>query len=307
MKLTDLKASIAVPSLYLGGLTVALSACTSVPLNHGGALSSYSELTQSRSVLANAEIRLDKSELLAAKTIAIIPTSAMVNNQDFEKEDLVLISNSIDRALCTGLSEHFEIVKSNQSADLTVHATITNVVKSSQSAAAASTAVSLGSIALLPVPIPRLPIGLGGLAVEAEALNGSGEQKAAMIWSRGANMVTTRARISEVGDAYSLSTSFGSDFSRMLTLAQDPFRRIPSVPSIEKVSTALGASTKQDACRDFGKAPGIPGMVARHFGMPPDWTDNGPSKEDKSDENPDLISKVPEPSSERTHHATETE
>ncbi|WP_348626238.1 hypothetical protein [Rhizobium sp. CF080] len=33
-----------------------------------------------------------------------------------------------------------------------------------------------------------------------------------MVWARGADSFTTKARISPLGDAYSLAESFGSDF-----------------------------------------------------------------------------------------------
>jgi len=39
----------------------------------------------------------------------------------------------------------------------------------------------LGSSAVLPVSVPRLPIGLGGLAVEAEAVDSAGVQLAGIL------------------------------------------------------------------------------------------------------------------------------
>ncbi|MGO7331645.1 DUF3313 family protein, partial [Rhizobium leguminosarum] len=83
---------------------------------------------------------------------------------------------------------------------------------------------SLGANFVSPIPVPRLPLGLGGLSVEAEATTRDGKQLGAMVWAKGANFLTTSARVSKVGDAYSLATSFGDDFSKMLVKGNTPFK-----------------------------------------------------------------------------------
>jgi hypothetical protein len=108
-----------------------------------------------------------------------------------------------------------------------------------------------------------------------EAVDKDGSQRAAMLWSRGANMITTRARVSAVGDAYSLSSAFAADFSRMLVTSKDPFNRMPAIPSTQRLWASLGGVPKYDACKAFGTPPGIPGLVAARFGLPPTWTDKG--------------------------------
>lgn len=60
------------------------------------------------------------------------------------------------------------------------------------------------------VPVPRIPIGLGSLSVEAEARDPRGNQNAAMVWGRGADSFTSAARVSSDGDAYDLATEFGA-------------------------------------------------------------------------------------------------
>jgi len=96
-----------------------------------------------------------------------------------------------------------------------------------------------------------------------------------MLWSRGANMLTNKARVSEVGDAYSLSSAFGSDFSRMLVTGKDPFKQGFSTPSMQKIYASLGGSPKHEACKAFGRAPGVSGLVTGQLGLPPGWTDKG--------------------------------
>ncbi|MGQ2903557.1 MAG: DUF3313 domain-containing protein [Neoaquamicrobium sediminum] len=253
-----------------------LSACTSVPLTEGTSLSSYAGMSSSGGTLTKAKLRVDAAPVLAARTVHIVPTSTRIGSRGFDPNDLALVTNAIDRALCSNLSDRFQVLAPSQPADLVIHATVTDMVPTNRTAAAASVVVKLGgSVAGLGVPIPRLPIGFGGLAIEAEAVGRDGSQKASMLWSRGANMITTKARVSAVGDAYSISSAFAADFSRMLAKGQDPFKEMPTIPSVQRLRASLGGNPKYDACKAFGTAPGIPGIVAARFGLPPGWTDKG--------------------------------
>ena len=253
-----------------------LSSCANVPLQQKGTLGSYTGMTPSGGTLTKAKLRVDPQPVLAAKTVRILRTSAEIGKAGtFEPKDLALVTNTIDRALCTALADRFRIVTSDQPADLTVHATVTDIVATNKTVAATSTVTTLGAtVAAVPVPVPRIPVGLGGLSVEAEAIAQDGSQKAAMLWSRGANMLTT-PRYSRVGDAYSLSSAFSNDFSRMLVKGKDPFKGLPAIPSMQRMRVSLGGAPKYDACKAFGSAPGITGAVAGQLGLPPNWSDKG--------------------------------
>lgn len=257
-------------------LLSSVSSCANVPLQAGATLGSYAGMTKSGGALTKANLRVDASPLLAAQTVRIVPTAAQVRSAGaIGPEDLALVTNNIDRALCTGLSERFKVVAANQPADLVVRATVTDIVKTNRAAAATSTVASLGVGAVFAVPVPRLPIGLGGLSVEAEAVGQDGSQAAAMVWARGANMLTTRARISMIGDAYSLASAFGNDFARMLVAGRDPFHGSTTGLSLQKMKASLGGDPKYEACKAFGSAPGLKGAVAGQLGLPPAWTDKG--------------------------------
>lgn len=252
-----------------------LCACTSVPLPEGTSLGSHAEMTVSGGTLTKAKLRIDAAPILAARTVRIVPTSVRIGRADtFDRKDLALVTNAVDRALCTGLSDRFQVVAASVPADLVVHATITDIVATNRTAAATSTIASLGGSAF-GVPVPRLPIGLGGLAIQAEAVGEDGQQKAAMLWSRGANMITTKAKMSVVGDAYSLSSAFAADFSRMMVKGRDPFKGMSGVPSTQRIWASLGGNPKYGACKTFGRAAGIKGVVAGQFGLPPNWIDKG--------------------------------
>lgn len=259
-------------------LVASVSSCASMVLHEGGTLASYSGLVPSGGTLTKSKLRVDSSAVLSAKTVRIVPVSSQVKESDrsFDQKDLALVTNAVDRALCVGLADRFRIVGVNEPADLTVHATITNIIPTNKTAAATSAVTTLGVSALLALPAPRIPIGLGGLSIEAEAIAADGSQEAAMLWSRGADMLTTRARVSEIGDAYALSSSFASDFSRMLVSGKDPFKgHGVALPSMQKIKSSLGARPTYEACNAFGVSPGIRGAVAGQLGLPPGWTDKG--------------------------------
>ncbi|WP_318014030.1 DUF3313 family protein [Mesorhizobium sp. BH1-1-5] len=125
----------------------------------------------------------------------------------------------------------------------------------------ASTAVS-EALPEVRVPVPRLPIGLGSLSLEAEAIDDNGKQAAAMVWGRGAN-------------AYDLAAKFGEDFSKLLVTGKTPLNKLPSLPARAELRAMFGGGPKYPACKAFGKSPGLVGFVGDRMGLPPAWTDKG--------------------------------
>ncbi|MBR1214242.1 DUF3313 domain-containing protein [Bradyrhizobium sp. JYMT SZCCT0180] len=254
--------------------------CTAVQLERSGSLASYDNLTPSDGLLTKSQVRVSKAEVLAAKTLRIEPTALTVAaaRVPFSDEQRSLIKNAVSRAMCLALSERFRIVAPTETADLSVRAVIIHVAPTDATAAGVSKVASVvPSIVApgVPIPVPRLPIGLGSLAVEAEARDRNGSQKAAMIWARGANSFTSSPRVSSDGDAYDLASAFGDDFGKLLVTAESPFGKISSPPSIASLQASLGGAPKEAACEAFGRAPGLVGMIGQRIGVPPDWTDRG--------------------------------
>ena len=96
-----------------------------------------------------------------------------------------------------------------------------------------------------------------------------------MIWARGADAVTSKPKVSTAADAYDLAKVFANDFSRLLVTASSPFEGLPTLPSIYSVASMLGGPPKEAACDDFGRGPGLIGLVGDAIGLPPEWTDKG--------------------------------
>jgi hypothetical protein len=255
-----------------------ISSCTSVPLQEGGTLTSYGQLSPAKGKFTKSRTFVDAQGLRAVRTVSIVPTTFSFNAASRIKasQDRALVSIALDRAVCVSLSDKYQIVPTGQPADLTVRTVVTDIVATNKTMAGISTAVSLGSSFALPVGIPRLPVGLGGLAVEAEAIDITGTQRAAVVWSKGANSITNNARVSDVGDAYSLAGSFGKYFSRMLVTGKEPKALDISLPSAQRMNSALGGKPKYAACDAFGRSPGLAGMIADKVGAPPQWTDKQP-------------------------------
>ena len=254
--------------------------CSTVQLERSGSLASYDNLTPSDGLLTKSQVRVSKAYVLAAKTLRIEPTAltAAAARVPFTDEQRSLIKNAVSRAMCLALSERFQVVAATEPADLSVRAVIIHVAPTDAAAAGVSKVASVvPSIVApgVPIPVPRLPIGLGSLAVEAEARDPRGSQKAAMIWARGANSFTSAPRVSSEGDAYDLASAFGDDFGKLLVTAESPFGKVPAAPSLASLKASLGGAPKEAACEAFGRAPGLVGMIGQRVGVPPDWTDKG--------------------------------
>ena len=276
------------PGLVLSLLPL-ISACATVPLAQTGSLSSYERLqpVDSKFNGRKTSVHVDKAAVLAAKTVLIVPTSfaGAAASAKLSMRDRRLVANAVDRSVCIALSDRFHIVLPPQTADLTVHVTVANIVPTDETAAATSTVLDIGKSVLtttgvvetsVPIPSVRVPIGLGGIALEGEAVDPSGRQTAAILWAKGASsFFGNTTRVSPVGDAYELASSFGDDFSELLITGEDPFRfKWPSLPYMHRLKSTFGGAPKEAVCDAFGRK-GVTDMVAGKFGFPPGWTDKG--------------------------------
>ncbi|WGD30880.1 DUF3313 domain-containing protein [Ancylobacter sp. WKF20] len=259
---------------------LAVGGCANAPLEQGGTLSSYADLKPSNGVLTQAALRANKEQVLAARTVRIVPTrfTPAALEVPFTDKQRALVANAVDRALCAGLSERFEVVAADQPADLTVRASVTHITRTDATMVAVSKGLGIAKSVVLPdviAPTPRLPIGLGSLSMEAGAYGPSGDQVVAMTWARGASALVGASRAAEEGDAYVLAAEFGADFSRLVATGDTPFGKMPDLPSAEKIGAALKGTPKHPACAAFGRTPGFADMVGDGLGLPPDWTDKG--------------------------------
>ena len=266
------------------------------PLTQTGSLSSYERLrpVDAKFNGRKTSAHVDKDAVLAARTVLIVPTSfaAAAASAKLSTRDRRLVANAVDRSVCIALSDRFHIVLPPQTADLTVHVTIANIVPTDETAAATTKVLDIGKTVVtsagvvetsVPIPSVRVPIGLGGIALESEAVDPAGQQKAAMLWAKGASsFFGNTTRVSPVGDAYELASAFGDDFSELLVTGEDPFRfKWPSFPYMHRLKSTFGGAPKEAVCDSFGRK-GVTDLLAGNFGFPPEWTDKGAQAEQQN-------------------------
>lgn len=265
------------------GIVSLLPACASGPLVQGLTLSSYDGLAPSDGMLTKSRIHVKKEQVLAAKTANIVPTTfSAAAAPTLTDQQRTLVANAVNRALCISLSDRFEVVTPDTPADLSVRAVVTQATETDEVAAGISAVASVGMNFVdvgAPVPIPRIPIGLGNLSLEAEAVDPWGQQQAAMLWGRGATAFFSSPKASKASDAYDLAAAFGSDFGYLLVKGETPFGGAGlNLPSWQKINSAMGLAPKYAACESYGRSPGIAGVVGDKIGLPPEWTDSGAKK-----------------------------
>lgn len=275
-------------SLAMLAIVSLLSGCATAPLVQGVGLSSYGELTPSDGKITKSRLHVRKEQVMAAKTVNIVPTVFPPTvAPTLSNEQRALVANAMSRALCVSLSDRFDVVTLDVPADLTVRAVVTQATETDEIAAGFSVAASIGSSFIdlgtnVPIPVPRIPIGLGDLSVEAEAVDRSGRQQAAMLWGRGATVFFSSPKVSKASDAYDLAGAFGEDFANLLIKGESPFKGGGiDIPSWQKVNSTMGFAPKYAACESYGRYPGIAGLVGDQIGLPPEWTDSGPKRTPK--------------------------
>ena len=243
-----------------------LTACASVDTTPSAALTAAGsgEFTSSEGMRAKARFRVDAQAVRAARTLRIEPsrfdTGLALNITDRQRE---IVSQTLNQSLCRDLSRRFEIVAPGAPADLVVHAQITRVAATGAGAAAVSTIGGFAS----PIPfMPRLPVGLGSLVVEGFARDRQDAAKAVLVWGRGADMFTTNARASSIGDAFTLARAFSKDFAKLLIRGGDPFKSASATPQRPRRKPA------PTECAAWGAGPGAAGFISGQLGLPPEMT-----------------------------------
>jgi hypothetical protein len=264
--------------ICLHALTATVAGCATAQLETSGSLASYNDLAPADGITTKSKMRVDKAGVLAARSVSIIPTSFShaASRAALTDKQRRVIANAVDRSVCIGLSDRFNVVPSGQPADLTMHVTVTRVTVTDPNVAGAAKVASAAPMFIsagFPIVVPRIPYGMGGLSVEAEARDVQGQQKAAFVWARDADMLTSTPRVAASGDAYDLAGEFGADFSKLLITGENPFDKKLSAPSMQRVNSAFGGKPKYAACDAFGRT-GVSAFIGGKMGAPPEWNDD---------------------------------
>jgi hypothetical protein len=215
---------------------LALPACATKPPTQTGFLTNQAGMEKvSGTVRAQIERQRDLDGLRGVQKVTLLPAKLQEDGDipdTITPESRLLVLGELDRQLCFRLSRRFELVGPEDPAAARVQAVITRLQETSATASAASAAVSW----FLPGGSVRLPVGRGGLSIEARLDTADGRQAAAMAWSRGAGVVMDEGSLSEVGDAHRFTSKFADDFTDFLVEPGTQKRALPP----------------QDPCQQYG-------------------------------------------------------
>jgi hypothetical protein len=258
--------------LGMGGLALilGLTGCASSSVTQTGGMSSYQGLTDVKTVRTKARISADAAALAKAKSIRLEPVAYGEGAAEGVSESQrALIANRVMRELCVRLSNRFDIVTGKDAADMRVRTVITRLTPTNREAAAANLPLRAAGM-VFGVPAPRVPLGMGTFAAEGEAVDAAGAQRAVMVWARGADALTTRARVSKIGDAYELSGAFADDMANLVITGKNPLHEL-SVEMLKGRQRPVAS-----ACDAYGKSHDVESFMSGFVGAPPEWTDGKP-------------------------------
>lgn len=214
-------------ALWAASLPV-LAACATRPPTETGFLGRYDTLQPvAGTVRAQVLQRRAEPALAPIRHVAIAPVR-VAGGADLasglDGQEQALVTGEIERQLCFALSRRFDIAPPGSTGAARIEAVVTRIQPTGAVSSVASAALSRA------IPGPgsvRLPIGQGGLGVEALARDGGGQELAAMSWSRGAGVAMDRGSLSEVGDAHRFAEAFAEDFAALLGDGLHPPRPVP--------------------------------------------------------------------------------
>lgn len=233
-------------ALALPLLLLATACATQAPTRSGFIAAGAGMETVDDTVRAQIERRRDAGAAGAVRTVTLMPATLSADAivaAGINTDAVTVVLAELDRQLCHEMSERFSLATPDQQGTgavgtARVQAQVTRIQRTDPSASVASAVVSR----VLPGPgSVRLPVGRGGIGIEAVATLDDGREVAAMSWSRGAGVAFDRGSLSEVGDAHRYSGAFASDFAAWLAGPSSGTRKIPDPDPCAKFGPRLDA------------------------------------------------------------------
>lgn len=239
--------SIFKPALVIAACGLTVSACASADTTRSGFLSDYSQL-QPRTDTVRAKVAQHRNPQLLApiEAVWIEPTVLVGDIGDgFSDEEKTIITREIDRRLCFALSGRFDIAPQPDPSAGRLRAAASRVRPTNAVGSSASAVANF----FIPGPLGvRVPGSTGGLAAEAELLTPDGQQAAAVVWARDAQVVGTESpSLSRIGDAHQLTGAFADIVADAITPEGRPKRD----------------NNGEDPCARFGPRIRPEGFVSR--------------------------------------------
>jgi hypothetical protein len=257
-------------------LLILLNACASIPQASGVQLVSDRPLEpitdeQGRSVSRY----VDTAKLSEIKTYVMpdITLTLPAEHPDISAEQLAIISNALNRSICTRLGQYLW-ADTNASGDaMRVEVSLTGITPTSKSMAGISAAVDT----FVPGPF-RIPIGMGAIALDARASTADGTL-AFMRWAKGANPLFNSAKISSIADAYTLIETFTREFGQLLLQGAGGEAKRKKLAEMDIQSNERLCETR------YGKVDAVGKGASFLIPLAPEFIDKGkPEKIDSSED-----------------------
>lgn len=249
-----------------------LGACASAPAPRATVFAPEHPLhSASKARQRKVEHYVDAQALHPIPRIALpdVRVAANAHDEAITSQQAELVANHAARSVCLGLAPYAVLHHTPGPGVLDVQLVVTAIEPSS--GFASGTSAVIGAVA--PVPLPRVPAGLGSLAMEAELREPQLGQLALMRWARGANAITQDPKISSIGDAWQLAQRFGRDFTRTL-LDTDPDRR---GLQRERVTDPQIEANRTLCAQRYGKVNLVGRGASKLLPLGPGAIDPGPS------------------------------
>lgn len=190
-----------------------LGACASVPQTTGVPLANDKPLELVSDSQGRRVARYVDGALLASMTAYALPEVDLKlpeAREGISPEQLALISNALNRQICVRLGQYLTAEPVPSESALRIEVALTGITPTSRTLSGASAAID----AVVPGPF-RIPVGMGAIALDARAST-DGQTAAFMRWAKGANPVLNSAKVSTIGDAYGLVSTFAREFGQLL-------------------------------------------------------------------------------------------
>ncbi len=202
-------------------LALLATGCAANGLQQADTLSDYRNLETSERRLLQVREWADPQALRAVDAIhipqaGIVP--GVVEGSGVDPARFNRIVGKLNQTMCRRLARGgFQITVDPQMASHELRMTITGFETTNRVSAGASRLIGFA----IPGPLsPRIPIGIGALAVEGEMLDANDVQIAALAWSSRNHLVSSGG-FSEIGDGYDLAQVFADSFGDLITSARD--------------------------------------------------------------------------------------
>ena len=202
-------------------LALLATGCAANGLQQADTLSDYRNLQSGERRLLQVREWVDPQALQAVDAIyipqaGIVP--GVVENSGVDPARFNRIVGKLNQTMCRRLARGgFEVTADPALASHELRMNITGFETTNLVSAGASRVIGFA----IPGPIsPRIPFGIGALAVEGEMLDSSNAQIAALTWSSRNHLVSSGG-FSEIGDGYRLAQVFADSFGDLIVEARD--------------------------------------------------------------------------------------